>query len=123
MFKSTPEVNVDQPLNDPRRAAEPPPIACSLSERELIARGREIEELARAALIEGSRLEGRVRLVYRRSEAVEATVRDLMEREARCCPFLGFELVAEQDVLTVDISGPPEATSVLDAIHRSSTAR
>lgn len=94
-----------------------PPIACSLRENELVDRRREVEDLARAALLHRARLPGGVRLTYRRSEPVEAAVRNLIERERRCCPFLDFVLSVESGALIVDISGPREAEGVLDAIH------
>ena len=93
------------------------PVACTLSPRELADRRKEIDDLARAALVSSTRLPGAVRLAYRRSDAVEAAVRSLIERERQCCAFLAFALFVEADVLVLDVSGAPEADAMLDAIH------
>ena len=93
------------------------PVACTLSPRDLADRRREIDDLARAALVSSTRLPGVVRLVYRRSDAVETAVRSLIERERECCSFLEFGLIVEADLLVLDVSGAPEADAVLDSIH------
>src|SRR5262245_351704 len=92
------------------------PIACTLDAEAQRQRGREFEDLARAALLERRRLEGALRLRYRRSEGVEAAVRDLVARERQCCSFLRFELNVAGDEIHLSISGPPEAAPILDAI-------
>jgi len=92
------------------------PIACSLDAGELERRRGEIEALARAALVGRERGSGKVRLRYRRSDEVEAAVRDLVRRERQCCPFLDFDLTVGDQELILDIAGPPEADAVLDAL-------
>jgi hypothetical protein len=116
---------MDQPTDRPPALAQPaaPPIACSLSPGEMQQRGREIEALAREALVDGERGERSVRLRYRRSDAVQAALLDLVRRESACCPFLSFAVREDETLLTLDISGPPEAAAVLDAICERSRAR
>ena len=96
------------------------PIACSLSPIEMAGRQEEARELARQALVGRERRDGGVRLQYRYSEEVDLAVRDLVRRERVCCPFLEFALEAGAERLTVDISAPPEAQTLLDSIYEAS---
>ena len=98
------------------------PIACSLGPTEMARRQQEARDLAREALVGRERRDGGVRLEYRHSDAVEAAVRDLVRRERECCPFLDLRLEAGAERITVDISAPPDARAVLDAIYEASAA-
>ena len=95
-------------------------IACTLSPADMAARGEELREIARAALVGRERYAGGVRLVYRNSEAIEAALRDLIRRERECCPFLDFTLDSRAERLALDIAAPSEAEEVLDAIFERS---
>ena len=99
------------------------PVACSLSPGEMAGRQQEARELARQALVGRERSDGGVRLEYRYSNEVDAAVRDLVRRERECCPFLELRVEAVADRVTVDISAPPDAQGVLDAIYEASAPR
>ena len=99
-----------------------PPVACSLSASEMAARGDELRELSRRALVGRARTSGGVRLEFAHSEATEAAVRDLVRRERECCPFLTFELGVDAGRLTVEVSGPGDAQPLLDAVYEQAAA-
>jgi hypothetical protein len=93
---------------------------CSLGPEERRERGDEISRLAAQALVGRSRRGRTVQLEYRASEALEASLRDLIRRERECCPFLDFELRGGQGTLTLEVSGPPGASAVLAGIYERS---
>jgi hypothetical protein len=96
------------------------PIVCTLDSAQRVERQQEFEDLARANLVGRDREEGRVRLLYRRSDAVETAVRDLVRRESACCAFLTFDLRPDADALILEISGPAGAEGVLDLLYERS---
>ena len=99
-----------------------PTPACSLSPDERAERGRELRELARRALARRDREEGAVVLTYRAAPEVEGALRDLIRREAECCPFLDFELAPVDGELALRVSAPAGGEAMLDLIYESSTA-
>ena len=100
---------------------ESPTLACSLSQDEQAERGRQLRELARRALAAREREQSAVVLTYRPAPEVEEALRDLIRREAECCPFLDFELVPDERELSLRVSAPPGAEGMLDLIYDSST--
>jgi hypothetical protein len=101
---------------------ELPTLACSLSPDERAQRGRELQELARRALAKRDREEAAVVLTYRAAPGVEGALRDVISREAECCPFLDFELATGDRELSLRVSAPAGAEAMLDLIYESSTA-
>jgi hypothetical protein len=100
---------------------ESPTLACSLSPDEQAERGRELHELARRALAARDREQSAVMLTYRAAPEVEGALRDLIRREAECCPFLDFEMVPGERELSLRVSGPAGAEEMLNLIYESST--
>jgi hypothetical protein len=100
---------------------ETPTLACSLSPNERAERGRELRELARQALAGRDREPSAIVLTYRAAPEVEEALRDLIRREAECCPFLDFELVPGERELSLRVSAPAGAEEMLDLIYESST--
>jgi hypothetical protein len=99
---------------------ELPAIACSLSPAERVERGHELRELARRALVGRDREQDAVVLTYRSAPGVEEVLRDLINREAECCPFLDFELGPDDRKLSLRVSAPP-GEGMLDLIYGAST--
>lgn len=60
----------------------------------------------------------RLRLVLSDDDGVEAVVRDLVAREARCCSFFTFAVSAEAGAVAVEVEVPPSRTEVLDGLQR-----
>jgi hypothetical protein len=98
-----------------------PTLACSLSPDERVERGHELRELARRALVGRDREQNAVVLTYRSAPEVEEALRDLISREAECCPFLGFELAPDDRELSLRVSAPAGAEGMLDLIYGAST--
>src|SRR5262245_54589274 len=96
-----------------------PPVACELTTAALRERSAWLrEQLARHLsghewLPEGLAL----RLVY--SPENLAILTELVQLEARCCPFLRFELRASAGtgLLELDLTGPPGTRAFLEQIE------
>jgi hypothetical protein len=95
------------------------PLACSLPPADQAKRGRELDDLARRALVRSDRAGRELVLGYRAAPTVEEALRELIRREAECCPFLDLELVAARDELELRVSAPPGAEGVLDLIQEA----
>lgn len=98
---------------------ESPALACSLQADQLAERGRDFSRLAQRALTRRARKEGAVVLTYRATPEVEEALRELIRREAECCPFLDIELLAGEGELSLRVSAPAGAEGILDLIHES----
>lgn len=90
-------------------------LSCSLGPLELRARRREMEALARRALVAVERRPGGARLCYRGEAGVGEALADLVRRE-RECPFLDLRVVAQPGALVLEVSAPPQAQPTLDGI-------
>jgi hypothetical protein len=97
------------------------PIACSLGPDQLSGRADAWRQLAERALIEAKRSEAAAVQRYRREVGVETKLRELVRREAECCPFLDFELADEGDALVLTITGPADAAAVIDLFSPPAT--
>jgi hypothetical protein len=90
-------------------------VACDLSTAELGARAAEWRRLRDSAGLGATRIDGGARLSLRLDAAAAAA--DLVQREARCCGFLDFELTSESDRLRLDITSPdPQGSGVAAAL-------
>ncbi|MGN6526745.1 MAG: hypothetical protein ACTHL8_10175 [Burkholderiaceae bacterium] len=86
------------------RAADDPPIACTLSAALLPGRLALIRRVTRDSLL-SHRLDGHtLRLAYR--AVARAEVERLVAAERACCAFLRFELRTAGDVLELAIDAP-----------------
>jgi hypothetical protein len=90
----------------------PLPIACKLSADGARERSGWLEEIGRAALIDGRRDRDRLRLRFRAGSRPELEA--LVRAESECCAFLSFELREASGEVRLDISGPAGAEPVLD---------
>jgi len=88
------------------------PIACSLSASEYAARMQEIAALVSRALLSRVQIRDGVRLTFEPGMDIEGQLREIIAAEARCCPFLRFEIRPGADVLLLDITGPEEAAPI-----------
>jgi hypothetical protein len=92
------------------------PIACSLGVNELGGRLQEFHDLFAAHLRALERSPARLRLVLDATDGVEAATRDLLAREASCCPFFTFAVGHAAGGLVVDVGVPAEADPTLDGL-------
>jgi hypothetical protein len=86
----------------PERAA---PIACSLSGAALGERGRAWRLLLSSSLVRRQRVPGGIRLTVQPDAA--ATLKELVELEIECCPWIKSELSGDTVTLTADGAGEP----------------
>jgi hypothetical protein len=80
------------------------PIACSLAPTELGDREQAWEQLLRTSLLSRERVAGGLRLTV--SPAAVLSLRQLVDLERDCCPWITFSLEGES--LTVTASGAGE---------------
>jgi hypothetical protein len=87
------------------------PIACTLPVTEVPGRLALIDALTVEARVEP--LPGGIRARFGRE--AETRVREFVALESRCCAFLRFDVRVEDDV-TLDVTGPPDARPVIEAL-------
>ncbi|TXH86047.1 MAG: hypothetical protein E6Q71_07160 [Pseudomonas sp.] len=84
------------------QAAEPMPIACTLSPAEMGPRLARIRQLTRDHL-RSHRLDGvTIHLFYDPAASVELA--EIVELELQCCAFLAFRLMAQDCQIRLEIS-------------------
>lgn len=99
------------------------PDACSLPTAEQPLRVAEFEALFASAVRSVDRLDDRhVRMQLMGDSGLEATVRDLTERENGCCGFFGFTVTPAEsntgEAVTLDIEVPANYVDVLGGLAR-----
>jgi hypothetical protein len=90
------------------------PIACTLQPGSYQERLAWIAELARDGLIHVRRDDLRLELSY--APHVADRVRDMVEKEQRCCAFLDFELAEADAGIRLTITAPENARDVADTL-------
>ncbi|HEV3000022.1 MAG TPA: hypothetical protein VGW75_04710 [Solirubrobacteraceae bacterium] len=89
------------------------PIACSLNASEFAARREETAAIARAALRGREPIDGGERLRFAGGEDLAGQIREIVDAEAECCPFLTLDLRRDGEALELDVTGPPEAQPII----------
>lgn len=92
------------------------PIACSLSATELPQRLAEMAELGDAALLEIHRAGTRAELLFAAGATVRERLKEIVAKEARCCPFLNLALSETTGVITLHVQAPEAAEVALSEI-------
>ncbi|MEV0716488.1 hypothetical protein [Asanoa sp. NPDC050611] len=97
------------------------PDSCSLPTAEQPLRVAEFESLFAGAVRSVDRIDPRhVRFEMAGPPGLEATVRDLAERENGCCDFFTFTVTGDREqateVVTLDVEVPANYTDVLDGL-------
>lgn len=101
------------------------PPACNLPAAQQPMRLGEWDAVFATAVQRFERLDARrLRLTLSGPAELEATVRDLTERESDCCSFFTFILTAPRPGhVVLDVTVPAAQVDVLDALTRRATAR
>ena len=86
------------------------PIACSLTDAEMPARARSVEELAERLIALETR-GGWATLEFEPGAA--AGLADFVRDESRCCPFFEFELDSEPAVARLGVGVPDDGVPAL----------
>jgi hypothetical protein len=97
------------------------PIACTLSSSEYRSRLADIAALSREALRHVERRGLTFELRYAPEAA--ARVRQLVEQERTCCPFLRFELHEDADEVRLVVTTPPAAEDAVPDLLAELTGR
>jgi hypothetical protein len=90
------------------------PIICTLTEAELGERRRTMLDSIRSNAVEVVEMPGGYSYRFTPSPDIYSQLSKLVELESQCCQFLTFKLiVAPQQPITLEVSGPPEAKVVI----------
>jgi hypothetical protein len=94
------------------------PEACTLPTAQRPLRLAEFDELFATAVRQAERLDDtRLRLTLAGPAESETAVRDLTERESRCCSFFSFDVSTQPPgQVVLDVAVPAEQVDVLDAL-------
>ena len=90
--------------------------ACTMPTSERPLRLAEFDALFGSAVRRVERRGETVRLLLGGGAGLVDRVRDLTDRETRCCSFFTFTITGSDDNLTLDISVPPARQEILDAL-------
>jgi hypothetical protein len=98
------------------------PEGCTLPTVEQPFRLDEFETLFRDHLVSVERRNaGSLRMTFAGAN-IEARVRDLSERESRCCSFFGFTIASERERVVLDVDVAPAYAPVLAALENWAAA-
>jgi hypothetical protein len=109
-------------VNDPTTSSHEVPMVCNFEGAGDTPAERVIEyrQLMETALVGRERTVSGGRFRFRADDGIEAWVRDLAEREARCCPFFSFTItVAGGEVMwDATVIDDDTAWAILDEFMR-----
>ncbi len=103
------------------KSSELPVIGCTLEPTELQVRLAWIAQLNAAALRNFRREDLRLELIY--WPAAIEKVREMVQREQRCCAFLSFAIRQEQSVVKVLIQVPEGKREIAETVFESFLAK
>ena len=90
------------------------PIVCTLTESELRERRRTILDSIRSNAVEVLAISDGYSYRFNPSPDILPRLSDLVQLESQCCQFLTFKIVvAPQQPITLEISGPQEAKTII----------
>jgi hypothetical protein len=90
------------------------PILCTLTQAELRERRQTILDSMRSAALEVVDMPDGYSYRFAASPDIYSKLSKLVELESQCCQFLTFKLiVAPQQAITLEVSGPPEAKAMI----------
>lgn len=102
------------------------PDACTLPIAEQLLRVAELDDLFASHLVGVERTgatSARLTLSGLGRAGLAVAVRDLTDRESRCCSFLRFAVTSTDDAVLLDIEVPPARADLLAAlVRRAETA-
>jgi MerR family transcriptional regulator, copper efflux regulator len=93
-----------------------PPLACTSSGDLILERAGQLRRLAAQALLESRRTTTGLWLRFDATREVEAALREFVQWERACCPFLDFVLRTDPDEICLDVHAPREASPILDLL-------
>ena len=92
---------------------ELPVIACSLGPAEMPERQARWRALMERALAGRGEIPQGLRLDFRPEPGVEEELRALAELERDCCGFAGFEVIADRDRVTLQVTSAGNGLAVV----------
>ena len=92
------------------------PIACTLTPAQLRSRRAATAELARRALHSRRPIDRGALLHFAADPGTEPALCSMIAAEARCCPFLSFDLRRTGGTLELTVTGPDEAQPIIAAL-------
>jgi hypothetical protein len=110
-------------MTDPTATADTAEmLSCSLPAKDMLDRLAKWKALAEQSLSRSGE-PGRVVSTYPRSSAISTLLRELIEAEADCCPFLSFDVREYGEVIEAELRYPPEFEPIVAMIAPHSTSK
>jgi hypothetical protein len=97
-----------------------PALACSLSAAEGAERAARRRALLDTHLLSRTATTFGQRLAFPSDAAVATELDALIAAERDCCPFLTLGVERFDDAVILDVSGPPEATEIVETMFGAS---
>lgn len=94
----------------------PQPIACTLGESDLRRRLEQIAALGADALIAHEEIDGAHTLRFRLDEETRQQLEQIVDGEAKCCPFLELSIDERDGELVLALDAPTEGRPVADEL-------
>ena len=92
------------------------PLACALPADEAQRQARQTRSTLGPAVLSREEIDGGLRLRFPADDATEAAVREVIEAESRCCPFLTMALEPREGEFEFTVTGPPEAKPIMEQL-------
>ena len=102
-------------------ATPAPVLACSLDAAEGAARARRWRALLDTHLLLRTPTTSGQRLTFPSDPDVTGEVDALVVAEHACCPFLDLTIERFEDVVILDVGGPPEAADIVATMFGSAS--
>jgi hypothetical protein len=101
------------------------PVACTLSADELSTRGDTLLPGLIARATDHVALDDGHRLTFSPASGLLDTIARVIDAERKCCRFLRFQLVVEQDgaPITLDVTGPEGTKEFLNDLMGDRTGQ
>ena len=97
-------------------AGETCAASCSLSPGAMRERKELIDRLVAQALDRPSPIPCGIQARFDQGTGIEAQLRALVDLEAECCAFLTMTVRTEDNMLVLEVTGAPEARSLIEAL-------
>jgi hypothetical protein len=89
------------------------PIVCTLTEQQMRERRLKVLEPMRAAAITSEALPDGFAYTFEPQDGLIVQLAQLVDLERQCCRFLTFRIIASDETLRLEITGPRGAQEVI----------
>jgi hypothetical protein len=91
-------------------------LTCALPADEADRRARQTRSDLGPSVLGREEIDGGVRLRFPADPVIERRLRETVDAESRCCPFLAMQLRPTDRELELTVTGPPEAKPMIELL-------